>query len=71
MAVSSAEGRTGVRADFGDRADFENADRDFITSLDPMVIKAADGRVVWDMSCAQQPDRHARRAGPTFAIVTS
>jgi alkyl sulfatase BDS1-like metallo-beta-lactamase superfamily hydrolase len=36
-------------ADFGDRADFENSDRGFVASLDPMVIKAADGRVVWDM----------------------
>lgn len=35
---------------FEDRADFENADRGFIASLDPMVIKAADGRVVWDMN---------------------
>jgi alkyl sulfatase BDS1-like metallo-beta-lactamase superfamily hydrolase len=39
-----------VGTDFGDRADSENADRDFITSLDAMVIKAADGRVVWDMN---------------------
>ena len=37
-------------ADFGDRADFENADRGFVAALDPMVVKAADGRVVWDMS---------------------
>ena len=39
-------------ADFGDRADFENSDRGFVASLDPMVIKAADGRVVWDMDWA-------------------
>jgi alkyl sulfatase BDS1-like metallo-beta-lactamase superfamily hydrolase len=37
-------------AEFEDRADFENADRGFVASLDPMVIKAADGRVVWDMN---------------------
>jgi alkyl sulfatase BDS1-like metallo-beta-lactamase superfamily hydrolase len=36
-------------ADFADRADFEDADRGFIDSLDPCVVKAADGRVVWDM----------------------
>src|SRR4051794_80122 len=36
-------------ADFGDRADFTNADRGFIGALDPMVVKAADGRVVWEM----------------------
>jgi alkyl sulfatase BDS1-like metallo-beta-lactamase superfamily hydrolase len=35
--------------DLVDRTDFENADRGFIASLDPMVVKAADGRVVWDM----------------------
>ena len=36
-------------ADFGDRRDFVNADRGFIGTIEPMVIKAADGRVVWDM----------------------
>jgi alkyl sulfatase BDS1-like metallo-beta-lactamase superfamily hydrolase len=35
--------------DCEDRADFEYADRGFIGTLDPMVIAAADGRVVWDM----------------------
>jgi alkyl sulfatase BDS1-like metallo-beta-lactamase superfamily hydrolase len=39
-----------MSAEFGDRADFENADRGFVASLDPMVIKATDGRVVWDMN---------------------
>ena len=38
-----------VSADFSDRADFTNADRGFIGALDPMVVKAADGRVVWEM----------------------
>ncbi|MFV9632561.1 alkyl/aryl-sulfatase [Mycobacterium neumannii] len=33
---------------FDDTADFDNADRGFIAALDPCVIKAADGRVVWD-----------------------
>jgi alkyl sulfatase BDS1-like metallo-beta-lactamase superfamily hydrolase len=37
-----------MRADFQDRADFGNADRGFVASLDPMVIKGVDGRVVWD-----------------------
>jgi alkyl sulfatase BDS1-like metallo-beta-lactamase superfamily hydrolase len=41
-----------MRADFQDRADFENADRGFVASLEPMVIKGADGRVVWDMNWA-------------------
>jgi alkyl sulfatase BDS1-like metallo-beta-lactamase superfamily hydrolase len=33
---------------FGDTADFEDADRGFIAAQQPCVIKAADGRVVWD-----------------------
>lgn len=31
-----------------DDTDFHNADRGFIAALSPCVIKAADGRVVWD-----------------------
>ena len=38
-----------IAADFGDRADFVSSDRGFLGTIDPMVIKAADGRVVWDM----------------------
>ena len=33
---------------FGDDRDFEDADRGFIGSLNPCVVKTADGRVVWD-----------------------
>ncbi|MGW0809139.1 alkyl/aryl-sulfatase [Nonomuraea sp. NPDC002799] len=33
---------------FHDRGDFEDADRGFIAKLSPAVVKAADGRVVWD-----------------------
>jgi alkyl sulfatase BDS1-like metallo-beta-lactamase superfamily hydrolase len=33
---------------FHDTTDFENADRGFIGALSPCVIKAPDGRVVWD-----------------------
>jgi alkyl sulfatase BDS1-like metallo-beta-lactamase superfamily hydrolase len=33
---------------FQDTTDFDNADRGFIAALSPCVIKAADGRVVWD-----------------------
>jgi alkyl sulfatase BDS1-like metallo-beta-lactamase superfamily hydrolase len=33
---------------FDDASDFHNADRGFIAALSPCVIKAADGRVVWD-----------------------
>ncbi|HXL62046.1 MAG TPA: alkyl sulfatase dimerization domain-containing protein, partial [Mycobacterium sp.] len=31
-----------------DTADFEDADRGFVGALEPCVVKAADGRVVWD-----------------------
>ncbi|MEU9828441.1 alkyl/aryl-sulfatase [Micromonospora chersina] len=34
--------------DFGDRTDFDNADRGFVAALTPGVVTAADGRVVWD-----------------------
>ena len=33
---------------FADTADFDDADRGFIGALEPCVVKAADGRVVWD-----------------------
>jgi alkyl sulfatase BDS1-like metallo-beta-lactamase superfamily hydrolase len=33
---------------FGDIADFDDADRGFIAALQPCVVTAADGRVVWD-----------------------
>jgi linear primary-alkylsulfatase len=33
---------------FTDARDFADADRGFVGSLEPCVIKAADGRVVWD-----------------------
>ena len=33
---------------FADTRDFEDADRGFIAAQQPCVIKAADGRVVWD-----------------------
>ena len=33
---------------FDDTADFEDADRGFVGAMEPCVVKAADGRVVWD-----------------------
>ena len=33
---------------FGDTADFDDADRGLIAAKQPCVVKAADGRVVWD-----------------------
>ena len=37
-----------MSADLEDRTDFENANRGLITRLEPGMIKAADGRVVYD-----------------------
>ncbi|WP_026120771.1 alkyl/aryl-sulfatase [Nocardiopsis potens] len=37
-----------TQLDFGDRADFDDADRGFIASLTPGVVEDAHGRVVWD-----------------------
>jgi alkyl sulfatase BDS1-like metallo-beta-lactamase superfamily hydrolase len=34
---------------FEDRTDFDDADRGHIASLKPGIVKAADGRVVWDI----------------------
>lgn len=36
--------------DFGDTSDLENAERGLVDRLDPCVVKAADGRVVWDLA---------------------
>lgn len=33
---------------FADRTDFANAERGFISALDPCIIQAEDGRVVWN-----------------------
>jgi alkyl sulfatase BDS1-like metallo-beta-lactamase superfamily hydrolase len=33
---------------FGDRGDFEDADRGFIARLDPGIVRSGDGRGVWD-----------------------
>jgi alkyl sulfatase BDS1-like metallo-beta-lactamase superfamily hydrolase len=35
-------------ADFADRTDFDNANRGLVARLEPGVVKAADGRVVYD-----------------------
>jgi alkyl sulfatase BDS1-like metallo-beta-lactamase superfamily hydrolase len=34
---------------FADRTDFQNSERGFVDALDPCVVTAADGRVVWDL----------------------
>lgn len=38
-----------MQVDFDDTTDFENAERGFIAELDPPVVEAADGRVIWDI----------------------
>ncbi len=38
---------------FEDRTDFDNADRGFVAALEPGVVTAADGRVVWDSDAYQ------------------
>lgn len=36
--------------DYSDRTDFDNAERGFIATLEPLTIKNADGRIVFDLS---------------------
>lgn len=48
---------------FHDKTDFDNADRGFIAALSPCVVRAADGRVVWDN------DAYAFLAGPAPTSV--
>lgn len=48
---------------FQDDADFHDADRGFIAALSPCVIRAADGRVVWDN------DAYAFLGGPAPTSV--
>jgi alkyl sulfatase BDS1-like metallo-beta-lactamase superfamily hydrolase len=46
--IESAHAEHLTSLPFDDTADFTNADRGFIAALQPCVIRAADGRVVWD-----------------------
>ena len=46
--IESAHAEHPSTLPFDDTADFDAADRGFIAALEPCVIKAADGRVVWD-----------------------
>jgi alkyl sulfatase BDS1-like metallo-beta-lactamase superfamily hydrolase len=48
---------------FHDTTDFDSADRGFVAALSPCVVKAADGRVVWDN------DVYAFLDGPAPASV--
>jgi alkyl sulfatase BDS1-like metallo-beta-lactamase superfamily hydrolase len=59
--IESAHGE--LELPFHDTTDFDNADRGFIAALSPCVVKAADGRVVWDN------DAYAFLNGPAPASV--
>lgn len=48
QAIESAHQDNLASLLFSDTTDFDDADRGFIAALQPCVIKAADGRVVWD-----------------------
>ncbi|BBZ36736.1 alkyl/aryl-sulfatase [Mycolicibacterium confluentis] len=47
-SVEAAHARHLASLPFEDTQDFEDADRGFLGRLEPCVVKAADGRVVWD-----------------------
>ena len=47
-AVRTANAALTTSLPFDDNADFEDAQRGFVGRLDPCIVKAADGRVVWD-----------------------
>lgn len=46
--IASANAQHVTSLPFADTADFADADRGFIGALEPCVVTAADGRVVWD-----------------------
>src|SRR6478609_3094934 len=46
--IEAAHADHGAALPLADRTDFDNADRGFIAALQPCVVTAADGRVVWD-----------------------
>jgi alkyl sulfatase BDS1-like metallo-beta-lactamase superfamily hydrolase len=48
QSISQANAALSTSLPFADRTDFDDADRGFIAALTPGVIRAADGRVVWD-----------------------
>lgn len=47
-AIEAAHREQRSALPFGDTADFDDADRGFIAALQPCVITAGDGHVVWD-----------------------
>lgn len=61
--IESAHGDHLKTLPFSDIADFDDADRGFVAALQPCVVTAADGRVVWDN------DAYAFLAGDAPASV--
>jgi alkyl sulfatase BDS1-like metallo-beta-lactamase superfamily hydrolase len=47
-AIRARQRRLAESLPFADRQDFEDAHRGFVAALEPAVVRAADGRVVWD-----------------------
>ena len=47
-AIAAANRAHTASLPFADTRDFDDADRGFIAALEPCVVNAADGRVVWD-----------------------
>ncbi len=47
-AIAAANRAHTASLPFADTRDFDDADRGFIAALEPCVVTAADGRVVWD-----------------------
>ncbi|MHA7666574.1 alkyl/aryl-sulfatase [Mycolicibacterium sp. HS_4_1] len=47
-AIAAANRAHTASLPFADTRDFDDADRGFIAALEPCVVAAADGRVVWD-----------------------
>lgn len=47
-AIEAAHEQHLTELPFDDTRDFEDADRGFIAAMEPCVVHAADGRVVWD-----------------------
>lgn len=47
-AIAAANRAHTATLPFADTRDFEDADRGFIAAMEPCVVTAADGRVVWD-----------------------
>lgn len=62
-AIAAAHRRHHAALPLHDTADFADADRGFLAALEPGVITAADGRVVWDN------DAYAFLAGPAPTTV--